>query len=694
MKVQYDEDQILGRGDYSIVFRGTFNRQPVAVKRIQLIDARNSEELANCLASLHHPNVVRLLHSESDAHFRYHALELCAGSLDQLFLSDQDPKKYRGPMPAYDLIVLHQLAAGLYHIHSNGLVHGDVRPENVLISTGTAGSRQRVLMKWADFGLCREMSDKWIRSIWMAPEMIDQSEKGRHRNGQRKTRIDTAESDMFSQGCVFFYFLMGGIHPFGAPWEVTSNVVRNRPVHFTKLLPGHFARGVTQKMLEPEPEDRLTSDEVVQQLSIIMKPQEVMNNDYDDEQYQQRGLELLELCSNPDPQVESMCSLIDEGVDLNCTGDEGMTPLLLLCRWNQTPRLYICLKLLLVEREHHYNPVDINCRDINGWNALLYLSRHYPSEDLLQIIHLLIDHGIQVDCKNEDGENALLFLCQYYSNDNLIDIIQLLIQQGIDVDCCDHNGWNALLYLCLHYSNDNLIAIIELLVHHGINVNCTNNYGNNALRYLCQYYSKDNLLSIIQLLIRNGIDINSRNNYGNDALRYLCQYYAKDDLVSIVQLLIENGIDLRLRNHEGWNALLTVCQFYTNDNLADIVQLLIQNGVDVNGKNKDGWNALMLLCRYYTNEHLIDVIQILIESGIDLNSRTPNGSNALLILCANYSKDNLIAIVKLLTRNGIDARCKDSDGGNAVRYVRRWYKGANVLEITQLLITNGCGGDS
>lgn len=37
-------------------------------------------------------------------------------------------------------------------------------------------------------------------------------------------------------------------------------------------------------MLEPEPEDRLTSDEVVQQLSIIMKPQEVMNNDYDDEQ--------------------------------------------------------------------------------------------------------------------------------------------------------------------------------------------------------------------------------------------------------------------------------------------------------------------------------------------------------------------------------------------------------------------------
>lgn len=52
----------------------------------------------------------------------------------------------------------------------------------------------------------------------------------------------------------------------------------------SELLTGHFARAIIQMMLEPEPEDRLTSAEVVQQLSVIMKPQEVMNNDYDDEQ--------------------------------------------------------------------------------------------------------------------------------------------------------------------------------------------------------------------------------------------------------------------------------------------------------------------------------------------------------------------------------------------------------------------------
>lgn len=242
MKIQYDEDQLLlGRGEFSTVFRGTLNRQPVAVKRIQLIDAKQSDDDDECtLEKLHHPNVIKLLHTESDAHFRYYAFELCAASLDHLFLNEDDPKKYRGPMPPYDLMVLLQLSAGLEYIHSNELVHGDVRPENVLISTGTAGSRQRVLMKWADFGLCRTDDKlKWKRSQWVAPEQIDHEDDEDKRNARKhgagsreQTRAATTESDIFSEGCVFFYFLLGGIHPFGAQWEITSNVVRNNPVNF------------------------------------------------------------------------------------------------------------------------------------------------------------------------------------------------------------------------------------------------------------------------------------------------------------------------------------------------------------------------------------------------------------------------------------------------------------------------------
>lgn len=239
MKTECDENQVLGRGGYAVVFRGTFNRQPVAIKRIQLIDAGEyDEEFEQTLLHLNHPNVVRYLHSESDAYFKYFALELCAASLDQLFLSDEDPKKYRGPMPPYDLIVLLQLANGLQYLHAHDLVHGDIRPENVLISTGTPGSRQRVLLKWADFGLMNEMAffDKYVKSNWVPPEMIDQQEGGISKNRRRMPFIPTARGDIFSEGCVFFYFLMGGIHPFGPSWETTANLVRHRPVYFKSIF--------------------------------------------------------------------------------------------------------------------------------------------------------------------------------------------------------------------------------------------------------------------------------------------------------------------------------------------------------------------------------------------------------------------------------------------------------------------------
>ncbi len=63
---------------------------------------------------------------------RYYVLELCNASLDKLFLTDDNPQKYKGPIPT-SKDVLMQLAIGLEHIHNKGLVHRDLKPENVLI---------------------------------------------------------------------------------------------------------------------------------------------------------------------------------------------------------------------------------------------------------------------------------------------------------------------------------------------------------------------------------------------------------------------------------------------------------------------------------------------------------------------------------------------------------------------------------
>ena len=61
------------------------------------------------------------------------------------------------------------------------------------------------------------------------------------------------------------------------------------------------------------------------------------------------------------------------------------------------------------------------------------------------------------------GWNALHLLCWNYSNENLIDIIRLLIENGIDVNCKDKGGRNALNYLSPHYPHENRNQIKELL---------------------------------------------------------------------------------------------------------------------------------------------------------------------------------------------------------------------------------------
>jgi serine/threonine protein kinase len=150
--------------------------------------------------------------------FRYFALELCDASLDKLFLKE-DQKKYRGPMPP-DTEVLLQLAKGLMYIHQMKYVHRDIKPENVLISLDS--TTQQVKMKWADFGLSKQvnengtytMTDLKGTSNWVAPEILKLMNEASFDENEVKKR-GTVKSDVFAEGLVFGYFLLGGVHLFG-----------------------------------------------------------------------------------------------------------------------------------------------------------------------------------------------------------------------------------------------------------------------------------------------------------------------------------------------------------------------------------------------------------------------------------------------------------------------------------------------
>lgn len=138
-------------------------------------------------------------------------------------------------MPS-DQDVLVQMAKGLDYIHSQNLIYRDVKPENVLIS-----ETNPAVMKWADFGISRAVitgtnyfdpSKFTGTERWLPNEIIDTSESNRLFNFS--IVFGSQKCDIFALGCIFFFFLLSGVHPFGDDANVQDNIKNDNPVNIDR----------------------------------------------------------------------------------------------------------------------------------------------------------------------------------------------------------------------------------------------------------------------------------------------------------------------------------------------------------------------------------------------------------------------------------------------------------------------------
>jgi serine/threonine protein kinase len=166
--------------------------------------------------------------------FRYYAIELCVASLDKLFLSETDPKKYRGPMPSRKDVLL-QLATGLEYIHKENVIHLDITPKNIVIWVNP--EHENVLLKWTDFGLSKQLKETGSYTVtkirgaegWFAPEILKILDKQQQTSRTEAKQRGTVKSDVFNEGLVFGYYLLKGRHLFAG--LVESNIYHNKPVN-------------------------------------------------------------------------------------------------------------------------------------------------------------------------------------------------------------------------------------------------------------------------------------------------------------------------------------------------------------------------------------------------------------------------------------------------------------------------------
>merc|ERR1711892_826033 len=129
----------------------------------------------------------------------------------------------------------------------------DIKPQNVLIST--PGKKGDVRAMISDFGLCKKlkvgrMSFSRRSGVagtegWIAPEML---------LGHRST---TCMVDIFSMGCVYFYLLTSGKHPFGENFHRQANILSGKAnMDLLDREKQNLDVTLIEKMVSFEPNDR------------------------------------------------------------------------------------------------------------------------------------------------------------------------------------------------------------------------------------------------------------------------------------------------------------------------------------------------------------------------------------------------------------------------------------------------------
>jgi len=229
----------LARGGMATVYHARDERleRNVAIKIIHPDHAQDPRFLrrfadeAKTVARLTHPNVVAVYDQGMHDDAPYLVMEFVRGRTLREILTDR-----RRLDPAESLAVLEQMLAALAAAHRAGLVHRDVKPENVLVAPPPNGSGDLVdaVVKVADFGLAgaaegaaQDGSGQLMATVeYVAPEIVTD-------------RQADPRADVYSAGVVLFEMLTGRV-PFegGRPEQVAWQHVEHDVPPPSRVVPG------------------------------------------------------------------------------------------------------------------------------------------------------------------------------------------------------------------------------------------------------------------------------------------------------------------------------------------------------------------------------------------------------------------------------------------------------------------------
>ncbi|HNQ78806.1 MAG TPA: serine/threonine-protein kinase [Acidobacteriota bacterium] len=246
----------LGQGAMGIVYKAMDPNigRIVALKTISqsatLPEAQKKEYAARffreakAAGSLQHPNIVTIYDMDEDQGIPYIAMEYVEGKSLSKMIEEQ------GRIPWNDAVaIIKATAEGLMYAHEKGIVHRDIKPDNILIDRN---GRPVV----TDFGIAHLQESSLTRTgevlgtpFFMSPEQILEG------------KLD-ARSDLFSLGVVF-YLMLTGHRPFRGETisSICYHIVHTPPEQLPTddSIPSHLMP-ILNKMLEKDPDRRYAGE--------------------------------------------------------------------------------------------------------------------------------------------------------------------------------------------------------------------------------------------------------------------------------------------------------------------------------------------------------------------------------------------------------------------------------------------------
>ena len=251
---RYLLEELVGEGGMANVYRAMdLKEQRTVAVKILKEECTESEEMvrrfkneSKAISILNHPGIVKVYDVSVTDKIQYMVMEYVDGITLKEYLSLRG-----GPLTWKETLhFITQVLEALSHAHSKGVVHRDVKPQNIMLQSNGQ-------VKLMDFGIARfsqaenyALGDKAIGSVhYISPE-------------QAKGERTDARTDIYSVG-VMLYEMLSGRLPFDGDGAVSIAIMQisEKPKPLAEIAPQTPAglRQITEKAMEKDPDKRYQS---------------------------------------------------------------------------------------------------------------------------------------------------------------------------------------------------------------------------------------------------------------------------------------------------------------------------------------------------------------------------------------------------------------------------------------------------